>query len=175
MTHTGNVCVMPITRESLIAQPAAHPRPGRKRRQAIAALGIGTAATLMGAGVGVEAASAAAAPAAADGPVLVLGRPSAAQARTELTWGISTGTLYFKVGETTSIGQASSVASICAGFNALGQPAGAILGTYCAANAFYISYVAREARSQSACLKIKFGLGYANPSPQTYTGGYCHK
>ena len=93
----------------------------------------------------------------------------------QLTWGYVTGTLYFNIPETQKIKSAGFLSAACAPFALVAQPAGAILASWCALNWGYLVYLAGQADSHSQCLDVKFGLGYANPTAGTYSGGYCTK
>ncbi|MEV0117246.1 hypothetical protein AB0H77_29095 [Streptomyces sp. NPDC050844] len=83
----------------------------------------------------------------------------------KFTWGIVTGTAYFKKSETKKI--ANNGALVAMGGWAL--PPG--LNGYVSAHAAAITKVAMSAKNNKRCIKIKFAAGLFLPGE--YSGGYC--
>lgn len=83
----------------------------------------------------------------------------------KFTWGIVTGTVYFKKSETSKIANAGAGAAMVG----WALPAG--LNAYVSMHAAAITKVAMRAKANKRCIKIKIAGGIFVPGD--YSGGYC--
>ncbi|WJV47522.1 hypothetical protein [Streptomyces flavofungini] len=83
----------------------------------------------------------------------------------KFTWGIVTGTVYFKKSETSKIANTGAAAALVG----WALPPG--LNAYVSAHAAAITKVAMRAKANKRCIKIKIAGGLFVPGD--YSGGYC--